>query len=136
MRNSRNAGLLYGVVPPSTKTKDFSGSSGSHETTSGGKNTGAALLARTICHSGMFRLQSGRDRSLYVANGLELIGQAESVVALRVTTTSRQRRCSGLRSVSRPNVSRSVSASPPCSYRLFQRTHSLRRENAVSPNAS
>src|SRR5215208_1656166 len=113
MRNSRNAGLLYGVVPPSTKTKDFSGLFGSHSTTSGGKNTGAAVLARTSFQSGMSRLQSARSGSLYLANGLELIGHAESVVALRVTTTSTQRRCSGRRVVSSSKVALSVLASPP-----------------------
>jgi hypothetical protein len=41
---------------------------------------------------------------LYLANGFELTGDAESVVVLRVTTTSRQPRRSGPSSVSSPKV--------------------------------
>src|SRR5262245_759177 len=97
MRAMRKAGVLYAVVPPSTKTKDSDGSPAFHSITSGGKNTGAAVLARTIFHWGMHRLQSGRSGPLYFAQGLLLIGHAESVVALRVTTTSRLLRNSGFR---------------------------------------
>ena len=46
------------------------------------------MLARTSCHSGKFRLQSGRAGSLYLALGLLLSGHGESVVALRSTTIS------------------------------------------------
>jgi hypothetical protein len=135
IRNRRKEGLLYTVVPPSTNTNDFSGSFGSQWITSGGKNTGAAVLARTICHSGMRRLQSGRSGSLYLAKGLLLIGQAESVVVFRVTTTRRQARASGLRSVSLPNVVCSFSTRPPSTYRLFHRAKMLRLVNASWPKS-
>src|SRR5690242_18472410 len=65
MRYNRNAGLLYGVTPPSTKTNVPEGFEGFHCRVSGGKYTGAAVLARTSCQSGIFRLQSWRARSLY-----------------------------------------------------------------------
>src|SRR5688572_22295280 len=68
------------VTPPSTKIKSLRPT----VTTSGGKKTGAAVLARTNCHNGKFRLQSFRARSLYLANGLFEIGHGESVVALRI----------------------------------------------------
>ena len=76
---------------------------------------GAAVLARTIFHCGTFRLQSGRVRSLYFAQGLLLMGHAESVVALRVTTTRRQRRCSGRKSSGSWKNSRSFRSSGPLS---------------------
>src|SRR6476660_6721337 len=126
MRKSRNAGLLYGVVPPSTKANAFSSSFGSHLMISGGKKTGAAVLARTSCQSGIRRLQSERPGSLYLADGLLLIGHAESVVAFRVTTTRRQARLAGARSVSAPNVRRSVCASSPSPYSDSHRSQSFR----------
>src|ERR1044072_9785036 len=89
MRAIRKAGLLYGVSPPSSKRKAFDGSSGSHCTTSGGKNTGAAVLARTSCQSGICVFRSARSGALYFAYGLVLMGQGESVVTLRVTTSNR-----------------------------------------------
>src|SRR5918995_6697883 len=110
MRDSKNAGLLYGVKPPSTTLKVFVGSFRSHLRTSGEKKTGAAVLARTSCQSGILRLQSGRDSSLYFASGLLLIGQGESVVTLRVTTSSRHSRFSGMRFVCSPKVFFSSSA--------------------------
>src|ERR1039457_423282 len=100
MRNSRNAGLLYGVMPPSTNTNVLLGSVLSHCSISGGKYTGAAELARTSCQRGIRRLQSGRPGSLYFASGLLPIGHGESVVTLRVTTRSRHFRLSGDRSAS------------------------------------
>jgi hypothetical protein len=133
--NSRNAGLLYAVVPPSTNTNDFVSSFLSHGITSGGKNTGAAVLARTSFHSSILRLQSARSGSLYLAAGLEEIGQAESVVAFRVTTVSRQRRLFGLRSVLAPNVFCRVLASSPPPYSDRQRVNSARRSNALRPKS-
>src|SRR5882672_551463 len=88
MRAIRNAGLLYEVVPPSTNTNALLASFGSQGITSGLKYTGAAVLARTSCHSLICRLESASARSLYFAKGFELTGHAESVVALRVTTSS------------------------------------------------
>src|SRR5215203_4530421 len=110
MRHSKNAGLLYEVKPPSTNLKIFVGSLGSHCRTSGAKKTGAAVLARTSCQSGILRLLSSRERSLYFARGLLLIGQGESVVTLRVTTSSRHLRFSGSRFVCSSKVCFSSSA--------------------------
>src|SRR5574340_493661 len=105
MRKRRKAGLLCGVTPPSTKTKVLPGSVLLHWRTSGGKKTGAAVLARTSCQRGIWRLQSSREGSLYVASGLELMGQGESVVTFLVTTSRRQFRLSGSRVVPAPKTS-------------------------------
>src|SRR5215211_3427968 len=110
MRHSKNAGLLYGVKPPSTNLNIFVGSLGSHSRTSGAKKTGAAVLARTSCQSGMLRLLSAREGTLYFARGLLLIGQGESVVTFRATTSSRHLRFSGSRFVCTPNLFFSSSA--------------------------
>src|SRR5215475_1504109 len=110
-----NAGQLYAVVPPSTNTNDFFSSLGSQAILSGGKYTGAAVLARTIFHCGILRLQSGRVGSLYFAQGLLLSGHAESVVAFRVTMTSRVSRFAGDRSCGSWNTSRSWSSRGPFS---------------------
>src|SRR5216117_777998 len=56
--------------------------------TSGEKKVGAAVLARTNCHSGNSRLFAGCALSLYLANGLFETGHGESVVALRITRSS------------------------------------------------
>src|SRR5438045_2018737 len=76
-------------MPPSTKTRTSFGRFELRLTTSGGKNTGAAVLARTSCHSGNRKLQSSRFSSLYLAKGFVLTGQGESVVTFLVTTSSR-----------------------------------------------
>src|ERR1044072_6796474 len=89
MRAIRNAGLFEGVRPPSSKRNALEGSFSSHCTTSGGKNTGAAVLARTSCQSGIWLFRSGRLGSLYFALGLLLMGHGESVVTLRVTTSNK-----------------------------------------------
>jgi hypothetical protein len=70
-------------------------------TTSGGKKVGAAVLARTSCHSGRRKLLSFRPVWLYFANGLLLIGQGESVLAFRITIISSVRK-PGLPSVGSP----------------------------------
>src|ERR1044072_1330177 len=111
MRAIRNAGLLYGVRPPSSNMKALEGSFGSHCTTSGGKNTGAALLARTGCQRGIFLLSSGRSGALYFAYGLLLMGHGESVVTLRVTTSNKHLSLSELSVVSAPKTSLSFSVS-------------------------
>src|ERR1044071_5339877 len=111
MRASRKAGLLYGVKPPSSNRKAFVGSFGSHCTTSGGKKTGAAVLARTSCQSGICEFRSGRSGALYFANGLLLIGHGESVVTLRVTTNSRHLSESDSSVVFAPKTSLSFSVS-------------------------
>src|SRR6185295_19720040 len=111
MRAIRNAGLLYGVRPPSSKRNAFAGSFGSHCTTSGGKNTGAAVLARTSCQSGICVLRSGRSGALYFAYGLVLMGHGESVETLRVTTSNRHLSLSESSIVSAPKTSLSFSVS-------------------------
>ena len=80
-------------------------------TTSGGKNVGAAVLARTSCQSGKFRLQSPRVNWLYLAPGLFVSGQGESVVALRITIISSVRSFGLPSVVSAPNSWRSLCAS-------------------------
>src|SRR5262249_49029330 len=85
IKNSWKAGLLYIVTPPSTKIK----CRGPTWTTSGGKYVGAAVLARTSCHSGSWRLQSSKVVALNFAPGLFERGQGESVVALRRISSSR-----------------------------------------------
>src|SRR5450755_1317597 len=74
--------------------------------TSGGKKTGAAVLARTSCQSGRFRLQSFWSRRLNFAFGLFEMGHGESVDALRITISS------SVRSLSVPSVA-SPSPSEP-----------------------
>ncbi len=86
IRYNKNAGLLYGVIPPSTKTVAFEGSLAFQDITPAGKYTGAAVLARTSFHNGIFRLQSIRVGALYFASGLLLTGHTESVVTFFVTT--------------------------------------------------
>src|SRR5262249_61522692 len=63
-------------------------------TTSGGKYVGAAVLPRTSCHKGMFRLLSFRSGALYFAAGLFVTGQGGTVVGLRKTTIKKVRRYS------------------------------------------
>ena len=135
MRYIRKAGLLYAVVPPSTNTNVFFGSFASSEMTSGWKYTGAAVLARTICQRGRSRLQSGRALSLYFAQGLLEMGQAESVVAFRVTARNRDRRCCGSSVVVSPKVSWSFRCSGPLAYSDFHRAISARLVNASRPNS-
>src|ERR1700729_3409814 len=72
--------------------------------TSAGKYTGAAVLARTSFHNGIFRLQSVRSGSLYFASGLLLTGHAESVVTFFVTTNRMHFKSSGSRVVVGPNT--------------------------------
>src|SRR5947208_17108887 len=55
---------------------------------SGGKKVGAAVLARSNCQRGKFKLQSGREESLKMAFGLLLTGHAPPVDPFRVTTSS------------------------------------------------
>src|SRR5450631_4534376 len=89
MRYSKKPGLLWEVIPPSTNTKVLAGSVGSQARTSGGKKIGAAVLALMSCQSGILKLQSLRLRSLYLASGLVLTGQGESVVKFFVTASNR-----------------------------------------------
>ena len=62
------------------------------------------MLALTSCHNGIFRLQSARPISLYLASGLLLIGHGESVVTFFVTTSRRHFRLFGPRFVLGPNT--------------------------------
>ena len=80
IRKSWNAGLLYIVTPPSTKTNDLPPPM---SITSGGKYVGAAVLARTSCQSGRSRLpELARSGRLYFAPG-----------CWRAATASRWSRC-------------------------------------------
>src|SRR5437868_5425255 len=117
---SWKAELLYIVTPPSTKMKSWS-----MWITSGGKYVGAAVLARTSCQTGNFRLQPGRVRSLYFAAGLLVNGHGESVVALRSTIMSNVCSLSEPSVVSSPITSRSISVS--LSLSNFVRKRSQRR---------
>src|SRR4051812_48625526 len=71
MRKTRKAGLLYIVTAPSTIRN---GAEPPASISSGGKYVGAAVLARTNCHSGRSRLRAlpcaRRSSRLYVAYGL------------------------------------------------------------------
>src|SRR5215472_8136101 len=100
IRNIWNVGLLYVVIPPSTKMNGLP----PHMMTSGGKYVGAAVLARTSCHSGSFVLHAGCAGSLYLANGLLESGQGESVVAFRITRSSRHSSSFAPSVVSSPNT--------------------------------
>src|SRR5262249_57275813 len=95
------------VTPPSTKMKDLP----PHVMTSGGKYVGAAVLARTSCHNGSFVLHAGCAGSLYFANGLVQSGHSESVVAFRITRSSRHSSSFAPRVVSSPNTAFSCFAS-------------------------
>ena len=129
MRKSTKAGLLYGVTPPSTKRKVFFPSF----TVSGGKYTGAAVLARTSCHRGSRRLESSRARSLYFAPGLFDTGQGESVVAFRITTISSVVSLSLPSVVSAPKTSWSIAARRSSSYLYRKRWIRLALSNMVLP---
>src|SRR6185503_4229564 len=135
MRAIRKAGLLYGVRPPSSKRKAFDGSFSSHWTTSGGKNTGAAVLARTSCQSGILVFRSGRAGELYLAMGLLLMGQGESVVTLRVTTSSKDFSVSESSVVSAPNTSFSFSVSGSLLYRCLRRLRMNAFSNIAGPTS-
>src|SRR5262249_4117571 len=95
------------VTPPSTKMKDLP----PHVMTSGGKYVGAAVLARTSCPNGCFVLHAGCAGSLYLANGLLQSGQGESVVAFRITRSSRHSSSFAPSVVSAPNTPFSCFAS-------------------------
>src|SRR5260370_31204876 len=95
------------VTPPSTKMKGLP----PQVITSGEKYVGAAVLARTSCHSGKFRLFAGCFSSLYFANGLFEIGHGESVVALRITRSSSDLMPGEPSVVSSPNTAFNCSAS-------------------------
>src|SRR2546427_10088416 len=88
------------VTPPSTKMNDLS----PHIMTSGGKYVGAAVLARTSCHSGSLVLHAGCAGSLYFANGLLESGHGESVVAFPITRGSRHSSSFAPSVVSSPNT--------------------------------
>src|SRR5262249_4458123 len=88
------------VTPPSTKMNDLP----PHVMTSGGKYVGAAVLARTSCHNGSFVLHAGCAGSLYLANGLLQSGHGESVVAFRITRSSRHSSSFAPSVVSSPNT--------------------------------
>src|SRR5258708_39756715 len=77
----------------------FEGSAAFQEIIFAVKYTGAAVLARTIFHNGIRRLQSIRAGALYFASGLLLTGHAESVVTFFVTTNRRHFKFSGSRVV-------------------------------------
>src|ERR1700722_12493021 len=133
MRWSQKAGLLYGVTAPSTNTKVLDSSAGSHCRTSGGKNTGAAVLARTSCQRGILRLQSFRCGSLYFASGLLLIGHGESVVTFLVTASRRHLRLSGSRVVSPPKTSCSWAIKGSALYKYLIRSSSQAGSNICFP---
>src|SRR5688500_5341703 len=98
MTNWRKAGLLYGVTPPSWNRNVWL----PNVAVSGGKNVGAAVLARTTCQSGRSRLQSGRDRSLYLPFEQFESGHGESVDAFCRTQRSSVRKRSPPNVVSGP----------------------------------
>src|SRR5262249_2905022 len=88
------------VTPPSTKMNGLA----PHMMTSGGKYVGAAVLARTSCHSGSFALHAGCAGPLYLENGLLESGQGESFVALRITRARRHSSSCAPSVVSSPNT--------------------------------
>src|SRR5450759_3660219 len=94
---------------------------------------GAAVLARMSCQSGMRRLQSSRSRSLYLANGLLLMGHGESVVMLRVTMRSNDSRFLGRRFVFGPKTVLSWSASMSDLNLVFQRNMRAAESNIALP---
>lgn len=113
-RKSWNAGLLNGVMPPSTNTLRCLGF-GLRRTSSAGKKVGAAVLARITCQTGVLLLSSSRVGSLYFAAGLELSGHGESVSELWSTARSSVLRAAP-KAVSLPNWSWSTWARPAAGY--------------------
>src|SRR5215475_2221038 len=129
IRNIWNAGLLYMVTPPSTKMNGLS----PHMMTSGGKYVGAAVLARTSCHSARFVLQAGWPGSLYLANGLLEIGHGESVVALRMTSSRRHSTSLAPSVVFSPNTLLSCLARGSLLYSYRRRSMMLAVSNIAAP---
>src|SRR6478752_4386540 len=104
-----------------------------HMITSGGKYVGAAVLARTSCHNGSFVLQAGCAGSLYLANGLLESGQGESVVALRITRSSKHSSSFAPSVVSSPNTLFSCCARGSLSYLYCRRWKMLALSNIAGP---
>src|ERR1043166_985199 len=94
---------------------------------------GGAVLARSSFPSGMLRWQAGRLLALFLAWGFVLIGQGESVVALRVTTSSRQRSLSEESRVLSPKTRISLASSGPDLYKFLSRRTRLALANISGP---
>src|SRR5262252_5293376 len=131
-----SVGLLNGVMPPSTNRNECSPSCIS----SGSKYVGAAVLARSSCQIGIFKLQSGSDGSLKLAFGLLLIGQGEPVEAFRMTISRRvssrldPRSAGSLPSAPSQNLRANSRAMGSDRYFLFQRLYQCSFANISGPH--